>query len=155
MGYDRTKSLPLSCRPPPGLQLPHPPFPTTHHLLEPVLRTQKRKNIGKSSLSMIEIVVLLAGRDRNLLNLSDPRVPKKLEDVRYDLFFSEQAGDLYHFRASLSQLPTRLSPQIIYLGFPCRALFKEMLSGSSPTRLAPPALVRVDFLQLPFHERCY
>jgi len=42
--------------------------------------------------NVIEPVVLLNGRDRNYFNLSDPSIPKELENVQCNLFLSEQTG---------------------------------------------------------------
>jgi len=65
------------------------PSSTTRRLQEPVLfepmghrGVRREETTEQSDLSMVELVVLLDGRDRNLFYLSDPSIPKKLKNVR-------------------------------------------------------------------------
>jgi len=110
-----------------------PPLPIVPVLFAPVreqtdktrIETKKQNNYPWSSLPSS----WLGEGAATFFNLSDPSIPKELENVWCNRFLPKQAGDLYHLRAPPSQLPTPLSPQIINLGLPRRALFKEMLSG--------------------------
>ena len=99
---------------PSTIRVPREPIP-----LVPISSTwkiAKGNTEERKDLSMIE-PVLLAGRECNIVYLSDTSNPKELENIRCDLFLPEQARYLYHFRMPPSQLPTHLSPQIVYLVF--------------------------------------